>query len=372
MAFLAVPNRRSMFRFASPLASFQAPQHSCRYFTASDSTVVEDLSKPVQAHAFSDNSQGRIDDKNISIRLSKLISQHTQNLAISRREAERLIRGGDVTVAGTTITSPHFLVDWKDLSSPGIVQVLGKPVAFLSEQQAQQQQKQEVANAATKVWIVHKLKGEVVAEHDPQGRPSMLERLMQGGVGKQGKKQRHHLKPIGRLDIPTEGLILVTNDGKYAREMELPSNELHRTYRVRVHGPLSHYKIKAMQRGISIADPKDGKLTRYAPMKVLVEGRPSKGTNTWIQITCTEGKNRQIRNVLKHLGLTVTRLIRTSFGDYQLQTIPPGMALEVPVKDVSKQKHKGPLFSKQKKQQSKQREEEEVEAPPVQWVRHYR
>jgi pseudouridine synthase len=111
------------------------------------------------------------------------------------------------------------------------------------------------------------------------------------------------------------GLILVTTCGQYAREMELPSHKFHRTYRVRVHGPLTRYKVQAIQRGISIqkANGKDGdtvnrgRVTRYAPMKVDFEfakgrKRPGTSTNSWITITCTEGKNRQIRSVLQHLG----------------------------------------------------------------------
>ena len=251
------------------------------------------------------------------IRLSKLLSHHSRSLAISRREAERLIRGGSVTVAGQYVTSPHYLVDWDDLDiahqTPGIVKVDGKAVALVPPRSS-------AKNSATssvgdhdddeeeepKIWVVHKLKGEVVADHDPQGRPSMMERLMRGGVGKISKQRRYHLKPIGRLDMMTEGLILVTTSGKYAREMELPMYEFHRTYRVRVHGPLTQYKILAIQKGLRMEDKHSGKVIRFAPMKVEVEGSSSKqqrrSTNCWIRMTCTEGKNRQIRNVLKHLG----------------------------------------------------------------------
>jgi 23S rRNA pseudouridine2605 synthase len=261
------------------------------------------------------------------VRLSKLLSQHTQSLAISRREAERLIKMGDVTVAGQTITSPHFLVNWDDvlpnIQTPGIVKVHGKGVRLTPpKHKHNNENNNNNNNDATnrddrRIWIVHKLKGEVVAEFDPQGRPAMMERLIRSGVGKLGKNQRSHVKPIGRLDMMTEGLILVTTCGQYAREMELPYHKFHRTYRVRVHGPLTKYKIQTIQRGISIrkASGKDGEgdtvntghATRYAPMKVdfdVAKGRkrPGTSTNSWITITCTEGKNRQIRNVLQHLG----------------------------------------------------------------------
>ena len=212
-----------------------------------------------------------------TIRLSKLISQHAANIAMSRREAERHIREGDVTVAGKTIISPHFLVDWKDASSS--IKIGNKLLQVHKTQ------------PDTRVWLVHKLSGEVVSERDPQGRPSLLDRL-------QRDLPRIHLKPIGRLDMSTEGLIIMTNNGSYARELELPRNNVHRTYRVRVHGKLTPYKLKAMRSGLTINN------TFYSGMKVQIEETRKKtsSTNTWMRITCTEGKNRQIRKVLSHLG----------------------------------------------------------------------
>lgn len=212
-----------------------------------------------------------------SIRLSKLIAQHGTNIAVSRREAERYIRDGDVTVAGEIISSPHYLVDWKDAESA--IKIGGK---LLQVQQSPPD---------TRVWLVHKLVGEIVSERDPQGRPSLLDRL-------KSSFPKLHVKPVGRLDMSTEGLILMTNNGSYARELELPSNKVHRTYRVRVHGKLTPYKLKAMRSGVTINN------TRYGGMQVQIENtrRRSSPTNTWLRITCTEGKNRQIRNVLSHLG----------------------------------------------------------------------
>lgn len=252
-----------------------------------------------------DNNDDK-DNKN-RVRLSRLLSQHTQRLAISRREAERLIKLGEVTVAGQVITSPHYWLNWDDLmptiNRPGLIKVSGKGVALSPGHAA------GTNNNTTdrRVWLVNKLRGEVVADFDPQGRPSLMERLHHSGVGKRGKQQRSHLKPIGRLDMTTEGLILVTTCGHYARDMELPTNQLHRTYRVRVHGLLTRYKVQAIQRGLRIDTKDSNEVTRYGPMKVhmqLPKGQKNnkRGTNTWITISCTEGKNRQIRNVLKHLG----------------------------------------------------------------------
>lgn len=266
------------------------PTHWRRHYFSTEST---------------DESTSKSKEDN-TVRLSKLLSQHTQRLAVSRREAERLIKFGDVTVAGQVITSPHFLLNWGDLlptiDRPGLIKVSGKAVAL---ETPSQDKSSSTDNKDRRVWAVHKLRGEVVADFDPQGRPSMMERLVQSGVGKKGKKQRSHIKSIGRLDMTTEGLILVTTCGQYAREMELPSTQIHRTYRVRVHGLLTRYKVEAIQRGIRI-DGKGGTVTRYGPMKVDMKAPKGRGrqrsTNTWLTITCTEGKNRQIRNVLQHLG----------------------------------------------------------------------
>lgn len=194
---------------------------------------------------------------------------------MSRREAERHIRGGDVTVAGEKVLSPHFLVDHGALSA---IKVGGK---LLQVQQSPPD---------TRVWLAHKVPGEVVTERDPHGRPSLVERL-------QRSISHSHLKPVGRLDMSTEGLIVMTNNGAYARELELPKNNVHRTYRVRVHGKLTPHKLKAMRSGVMVNN------VRYNGMKVQIENtRKRASTNTWLRITCTQGKNRQIRNVLSHLG----------------------------------------------------------------------
>jgi len=320
------------------------------------------------------NNKNKNDDDHHWIRLSKLLSsstnhpyvqntKHTKHsLAVmSRRQAERLIRDGKVTYAGKKITTPHHWINVQDItssSSSGILQVNGKAVVFKTnatpnnnnnnnnnddDNNDDDNNDNDEKEENTKVWIVHKVKGEVVTEYDPSGRPSMMERLMRGGVGRYGNNNnnnnnnrhhhqqqqqpyQYHLKPIGRLDVMTEGLILVTNNGSYAREMELPSNAMHRTYRVRVHhggSPLTEYKLRAIRRGVRVGPIK------YSPMQIVVErgngsgsgssggggkrrGRQSSSsttatsmsTNTWVRITCTEGKNRQVRNALQNLGCT--------------------------------------------------------------------
>ena len=228
----------------------------------------------------------------------------------------------------------------------------------------------------------------------------MLQRLIRGGVGKSNKKNGIkmplHLKPVGRLDMMTKGLMIFTNDGKYARELELPTNHLWRTYRVRVHGRLLEGKLRAMRKGLTVRvndnamgtrdkNPSGevvstGKMMKYKGIKVSIErknlsqgrqrgGTGGRGTNTWLRITCTEGKNRQLRRIFDALGLDVTRLIRISYGDYDLNTIPPGMAVEVPYKGSDGMKKKGRLFAIDRKKNEKQ-EVKEKNASTVQWVNY--
>ena len=238
--------------WSSRIESIQ--QAAFRSFSSSSDKDDENLSS-------SSTSSSTTESSSSCVRLSKLLSQHATNLAISRNQAERLIRLGEVTMAGRVVRSPQALIDWKDLiqqhnnnssSNKVVLKVQGKPVllepppSLLGTNKQPKKHKTTQSQQVPRVWAVHKLNGEVVSDNDPQGRPAMMARLAKGGVGKEinGKQRRRfHLKPIGRLDMTTEGLILVTNDGEYAREMELPSNQLHRVYRCRVHGRLTSYKL---------------------------------------------------------------------------------------------------------------------------------
>ncbi|GKZ00499.1 hypothetical protein MPSEU_001002300 [Mayamaea pseudoterrestris] len=303
-------------------------------------------------------------------RLSKLIAEHAH---MSRREAERLIKNGEVTLAGKIVTSPQILVANGSVQNSAL-QVLGKVVNVNDGNTTKtnlSMKQQEQDKPTTRVWLAHKLAGEIVSDSDPLGRPSLMQRMARGGVGKIGKHTKLHLKPVGRLDLPTEGLILLTNDGNYARQLELPSSLVHRVYRVRAHGNVTDYKLAQIAKGLTI----DG--VRYAPMKVRMDsasgGRRSQAaSNKWLQVTCAEGKNRQIRKVFSQMGLDVTRLIRIAYGDYQLQTIPPGMAVEVNVKPVKTQKNRGFLFPKRRPAKVAEKESQETDAnkSTVRWVRH--
>jgi len=320
------------------------------------------------------------------VRLAKLIATNSLNMQMSRRSAEGLIESGEVTVAGDIITDPGYKISAaKVMGGGGIVKVAGRRLILpnhSSKLSKNTGQSNVNAMARTRVWLVNKLPGELVSEHDPEGRPSLLERMYRSGVGKpsrrvkkkgQGQVTPLHLKPVGRLDMMTEGLMLLTNDGRYARDMELPQNAFHRTYRARVHGRMTPGKLKAVRNGVDIEG------TFYKGMRVNLElnkGNRVKGgnTNSWIRVTCVEGKNRQVRRVLDHVGLKVTRLIRTSFGDYDLNTIPTGLAIEVPVKPLDDHRRKG-TFKKigQNRRRTETRKNDtsnESKAPAVEWVRY--
>lgn len=259
----------------------------------------------------SSSGYGRRDNDTRSqntIRLSKLLASYATNLTISRNTAETLIKQGEVTVAGETVSTPQLLVDLDQLRRSGsvVIKVQGKGIQLNLGTVENDGTIKHHHQDMIVVYAAHKLAGEVVTENDPQNRPSMMKRLMSGGVGQRkinGSMQKLHLKPIGRLDIPTEGLCLVTNDGDFARQMELPSNQIHRIYRARVHGKLTSTKLQRIRNGGIRYNN-----VRYGPMKINVEKSPkgrrgsTSPTNTWVQITANEGKNRQIRNVFEAIG----------------------------------------------------------------------
>lgn len=139
------------------------------------------------------------------------------------------------------------------------------------------------------------------------------------------------LRAVGRLDMNTEGLILLTTCGDTKRELELPENGAVRRYRARVHGRIDERRLDSVRRGATL----DG--VRYRPMGIKVESM-DRGTNAWLNVTCSEGKRRQVREVMKYAGLTVNRLVRTAFGPYKLRDIPPGAVLEVIPQKLKKKK----------------------------------
>ncbi|CAM9253103.1 unnamed protein product [Chrysoparadoxa australica] len=217
----------------------------------------------------------------------------------SRREAERMIANGEVKINGKVIDTPALTVTAKDH-----VKVRGKLLLAPPERPM--------------LYAVHKLRGELVSRADPLFRDCMMQRI-QGVQHIEGMKKiriMDTLMPIGRLDYLTEGLVLLTDDGDFARMMEHPSTQITRVYRVRVRGHLTEEKVKAIQRGVKI----DG--VYYKGMAMTLDSSAKK--NSWIQLSCTEGKNRQIRKVCEHLHLTVHRLQRIQYGPFKLGELQPG------------------------------------------------
>ncbi|NOU06245.1 MAG: pseudouridine synthase [Hyphomicrobiaceae bacterium] len=199
----------------------------------------------------------------------------------SRREAERWIAEGRVQVNGETLASPALDVGPKDR-----VLVDGKPLPDAEP---------------VRLWRYHKPRGLVTTHRDPEGRPTVFDNL---------PLHLGRVISIGRLDYNTEGLLLLTNDGALARHLELPTTGWLRRYRVRAHGMITQAQLDALKDGIEI----DG--VKYGPVEGTVD--TVQGTNTWLTLGLREGKNREVRNILSSLNLTVNRLIRISYGPFQL------------------------------------------------------
>ena len=205
----------------------------------------------------------------------------------SRREAERWIEGGRVSVNGEVLKSPA-----RDVSPADRILVDGDPLP---------------APEPPRLWRYHKPKGRVTTHSDPQGRPTVFEAL---------PEELPRVISIGRLDFNTEGLLLLTNDGSLARHLELPATGWLRRYRVRAHGAVTQEALDKLEGGVEIGG------VRYGPIEATLE--KVQGSNVWLMLGLREGKNREVRTILDSLGLTVNRLIRVSFGPFQLLDLAPG------------------------------------------------
>jgi 23S rRNA pseudouridine2605 synthase len=167
-----------------------------------------------------------------------------------------------------------------------------------------------------RVWVLHKPKGVITTHKDPQNRPTLFSLL---------PKDMPRVISIGRLDFNTEGLIILTNNGELARHLELPATGWIRKYRVRAYGQPNPRRLREIEQGVTIEG------ITYAPAKIVMEtSKKETGNNIWLEVSVKEGKNREVRKLLEHTGVTVNRLIRTAYGPFSLHDLQAGEYQEVP------------------------------------------
>lgn len=218
----------------------------------------------------------------------------------SRREAEILIKQQRITVNGETVSTPAFLVD-------------GSETILFDGEKIQKKDK-------TRLWLYHKPAGLITSHKDEQERNTVFDNLPAG---------LPRVISVGRLDLNSEGLLLLTNDGALSRALELPANGWSRRYRVKVHGFINEAKLKQLEKGVTV----DG--VDYAPCKITIDSKAA--SNAWLTVALTEGKNREIRKLMASINLSVARLIRLSYGPFQLGSIKRGEVREVPQKVLKEQ-----------------------------------
>ena len=257
-------------------------------FAGDKKTMKRDGAKPAKAAAVKAADESAVEDGKAE-RISKVMARAG---VASRRDIERMILDGRVKLNGVLLDTPVVNVTLTDK-----IEVDGVPIRGIER---------------TRLWLYHKPAGLVTTNADPEGRPTVFDNL---------PDELPRVMSIGRLDINTEGLLLLTNDGGLARVLELPTTGWLRRYRVRAHGEIDQEALDKLKEGIAV----DGVL--YGSIDATLDR--TQGSNVWITMGLREGKNREIKNVLGALGLEVNRLIRISYGPFQLGELPEGHVLEV-------------------------------------------
>lgn len=235
------------------------------------------------------------------IKMSERIAKFIARSGVcSRRQAEELINQKRITVNGNIVDSPALNVE-------GNEKILfdGEKLPVIDN---------------TRLWLYYKPAGLLTTHKDTSGRPTVFESLPIG---------LPRVISVGRLDLNSEGLLLLTNNGELSRTLELPSNGWSRRYRARVHGYVTQEKLDSIANGCCVEG------INYGPVKATMDSQ--QGTNSWITITLHEGKNREIRRLMTHIGLDVSRLIRVSYGPFQLGSLRKGEVQEVPQKIIKEQ-----------------------------------
>lgn len=232
-------------------------------------------------------------EKSFSEKPERLAKVMARSGVCSRREAERWIADGRVTVNETLIETPATLVVPTDM-----IEVDGR---LLPKKEK------------TRMWLFHKPRGVVTTHFDPEGRETLFDLLP--------RHLPNHVISVGRLDLMSEGLILLTNDGELARKLEHPESEIPRIYQVRIFGHLDPLGLEQLTKGITVNG------VDYGPIQW--RRGPQKGDNQWLEMTLTEGKNREIRKVIDHIGGRVNRLIRVAYGPFKLGDLELGKLKEI-------------------------------------------
>ena len=249
----------------------------------------------------SSNKTAPVKSKALDTRPERIAKAIARSGLCSRREAERWIINGQVKLNSKILTECGVNVTSKD-----VIEVNGKPLPN---------------KVITKLWMYHKQRGYLVTNYDPEGRSTIFDQLK--------NKIETRFISVGRLDMDSEGLILLTNDGDLARKLELPATGWLRKYRVRVHGYVIPKDLEPLKNGITI----DG--IRYGRIDAALDRQ--QGSNAWLTLSFREGKNREVRKVMNHLGYNVNRLIRISFGPFNLKNLPSGELEEVKNKVLNDQ-----------------------------------